>query len=162
MLGPIAISGRTRSGVNYAAVDEDAPRTMLGYFTLAMASVPRDAFPKKVCPRAASLRSAADLIGAARRGSAIRRPGTWSCSDFGSASACVWPMTLAVAASSQTPIGIASAGIPAMALCPSRVLRRRNHKGCFSTFGLSARSPSALKLFATIPDVDFNPPKPLH
>ena len=29
------------------ALDEDAPRTVLGYFTLAMASVPRDAFPKK-------------------------------------------------------------------------------------------------------------------
>src|SRR6202034_274549 len=34
-------------GVSYVALDEDAPRTVLGYFTLAMASVPRDAFPKK-------------------------------------------------------------------------------------------------------------------
>lgn len=34
-------------GVRYVAVDEGAPRTVLGYFTLAMASVPRDAFPKK-------------------------------------------------------------------------------------------------------------------
>ena len=34
-------------GVSYVAVDESAPRTVLGYFTLAMASVPRDAFPKK-------------------------------------------------------------------------------------------------------------------
>src|ERR1035437_3054831 len=34
-------------GVSYAALDEDAPRTVLGYFTLAMASVPRDAFPKR-------------------------------------------------------------------------------------------------------------------
>src|SRR5713101_6971845 len=34
-------------GVNYVAVDEDAPRTVLGYFTLAMASVRRDAFSKK-------------------------------------------------------------------------------------------------------------------
>ena len=34
-------------GVSYVAVEEDAPRTVLGYFTLAMASVPRDAFPKK-------------------------------------------------------------------------------------------------------------------
>ena len=34
-------------GVSYVAVDEGAPRTVLGYFTLAMASVPRDAFPKK-------------------------------------------------------------------------------------------------------------------
>src|ERR1700682_4896970 len=34
-------------GVSYAALDEDAPRTVLGYFTLAMASVPREAFPKK-------------------------------------------------------------------------------------------------------------------
>jgi GNAT superfamily N-acetyltransferase len=34
-------------GVSYAAVDEGAPQTLLSYFTLAMASVPRDAFPKK-------------------------------------------------------------------------------------------------------------------
>src|SRR5258708_38298395 len=34
-------------GVSYVAVDEAAPRVVLGYFTLAMASVPRDAFPKK-------------------------------------------------------------------------------------------------------------------
>ncbi|RPI17760.1 MAG: GNAT family N-acetyltransferase [Acidobacteriales bacterium] len=34
-------------GVSYAALDEDAPRTVLGYFTLAMASVPRNAFAKK-------------------------------------------------------------------------------------------------------------------
>lgn len=34
-------------GVTYVAVDDAAPRTALGYFTLAMASVPRDRFPKK-------------------------------------------------------------------------------------------------------------------
>ena len=34
-------------GLTYAAVDESAPRTVLGYFTLATASVPREAFPKK-------------------------------------------------------------------------------------------------------------------
>jgi GNAT superfamily N-acetyltransferase len=34
-------------GVTYVAVDDAAPRTVLGYFTLAMASVPRDQFPKK-------------------------------------------------------------------------------------------------------------------
>src|SRR5215467_8640422 len=37
-------------GVTYVAADESAPRAVLGYFTLAMASVPRDAFPKK-CAR---------------------------------------------------------------------------------------------------------------
>ena len=34
-------------GVSYVAVEEAAPRAVLGYFTLAMASVPRHAFPKK-------------------------------------------------------------------------------------------------------------------
>lgn len=34
-------------GVTYVAVDEGAPRVVLGYFTLATASVQRDAFPKK-------------------------------------------------------------------------------------------------------------------
>jgi GNAT superfamily N-acetyltransferase len=33
-------------GISYVAVDEGASR-VLGYFTLAMASVPREAFPKK-------------------------------------------------------------------------------------------------------------------
>jgi len=34
-------------GVTYVAVDESAPRAVLGYFTLATASVPRAAFPKR-------------------------------------------------------------------------------------------------------------------
>jgi GNAT superfamily N-acetyltransferase len=34
-------------GVTYVACDESAPRNVIGFFTLAMASVPRDAFPKK-------------------------------------------------------------------------------------------------------------------
>jgi GNAT superfamily N-acetyltransferase len=34
-------------GVTYVAIDEAVPRAVLGYFTLATASVPRDAFPKK-------------------------------------------------------------------------------------------------------------------
>jgi GNAT superfamily N-acetyltransferase len=34
-------------GVTYVAVDEGAPSSVIGYFTLATASVPRDAFPKK-------------------------------------------------------------------------------------------------------------------
>lgn len=44
-----AWANQTKSsiGVTYVAVDEDSPRTVLGYFTLATASVPRDAFPKK-------------------------------------------------------------------------------------------------------------------
>src|ERR1700733_1757031 len=34
-------------GVSYVAADESAPRIVLGYFTLAMAGGPPDAFPKK-------------------------------------------------------------------------------------------------------------------
>ena len=34
-------------GVSYVAADECAPYAVLGYFTLAMASVRRDVFPKK-------------------------------------------------------------------------------------------------------------------
>jgi len=34
-------------GVTYVAVDEAAPRSVIGYFTLATASVPRHGFPKK-------------------------------------------------------------------------------------------------------------------
>jgi GNAT superfamily N-acetyltransferase len=34
-------------GVTYIAVDEAAPRSVIGYSTLATASVPRESFPKK-------------------------------------------------------------------------------------------------------------------
>lgn len=34
-------------GVTYVAIDEAAPMSVIGYFTLATASVPRDSFPKK-------------------------------------------------------------------------------------------------------------------
>src|SRR5579862_9506772 len=34
-------------GVTYVAVDEAAPHAVLGYFTIAMSSVPRQAFPQK-------------------------------------------------------------------------------------------------------------------
>jgi len=34
-------------GVTYVAVDQSAPRTVLGYFTLATSSAPRDRLPKK-------------------------------------------------------------------------------------------------------------------
>ena len=34
-------------GVTYVAVEDQADRKVLGYFTLAMASIPRDAFPPK-------------------------------------------------------------------------------------------------------------------
>jgi GNAT superfamily N-acetyltransferase len=34
-------------GVTYVAVDESAPRIVLGYFTLATSAVPRDSFPTK-------------------------------------------------------------------------------------------------------------------
>ena len=33
--------------MSYVAIEEAAPRTVLGYFTLAAASVPRDMLPKK-------------------------------------------------------------------------------------------------------------------
>ena len=38
---------RSSIGVTYVAADGAAPHAVLGYFTLAMSSVPRDAFPKK-------------------------------------------------------------------------------------------------------------------
>lgn len=44
-----AWSNQTKSsiGVTHVAIDEAAPRAVLGYFTLAMSSVAREAFPKK-------------------------------------------------------------------------------------------------------------------
>ena len=45
MLG--RINRKARSVWTFVAIDEGAPRTVIGYFTLAMAGAPRDAFPKK-------------------------------------------------------------------------------------------------------------------
>jgi GNAT superfamily N-acetyltransferase len=42
-----ANQAKSSIGVSYVAVDESAPRSVLGYFTLAMSSAPRDAFPRK-------------------------------------------------------------------------------------------------------------------
>jgi hypothetical protein len=42
-----ANQAKSSIGVSYVAADESAPRSVLGYFTLAMASASRDAFPKK-------------------------------------------------------------------------------------------------------------------
>src|SRR5450432_3522525 len=64
-------------------------------------------------------------------------------------------MKLGVAASSQTPIGIGSAGTHDMVLCPSRVLLRRDHKGCFSTCGRSAQPFRAEGIQATFPRGDL-------
>ena len=68
-------------GVSYVALDEDARRTVLGYDVKCASRC----VSEEVCARSASLRSAADLTGAARRRSAIRWPGTWPRTDFGSA-----------------------------------------------------------------------------
>jgi GNAT superfamily N-acetyltransferase len=38
---------KSSMGVSYVSVDEAVPRIVLGYFTLAMSSARRDAFPKK-------------------------------------------------------------------------------------------------------------------
>ena len=38
---------RSSIGVTYVALEESAPRLVLGYFTLATSSVPRDLLPKK-------------------------------------------------------------------------------------------------------------------
>src|SRR5258708_38327185 len=109
-------------------------RTVLGYFTLAMASVPRDAFPKKyirglhaydlplilLARLAVDRRFAGRGLGHALISEALR-------------------ISLRVADEVGTPIGIGSAGMHDMVLCPSRVLRRRDHKGCFSTCGRSAQ-----------------------
>src|SRR5713101_3693042 len=114
-------------GVSYVALDEDAPRTVLGYFTLAMASVPRDTFPKKyvrglppydlplilLARLAVDRRFAGRGLGHALISEALRI-------------SFLWPMKLAVAASSQTPIGIGSAGMHGMVLCRSRVRQPRD------------------------------------
>jgi len=38
---------KTSIGITYVAVEEAAPQTVMGYFTLATASVPRNAMPRK-------------------------------------------------------------------------------------------------------------------
>src|ERR1700736_5316224 len=115
-------------GVSYVALDEDAPRTVLGYFTLAMASVPRDTFPKKYVrglpPYDLPLILLARL--AVDRRFAGRGLGHALISEALHISLRVAD-EVAVARSSPTPIGIASAGMRAMALYPLRALQRRDH-----------------------------------
>ena len=69
-------------GVTYVAIEEGAPRTVLGYFTLATASVPRDAFPKKYVRGLPALRLAPHPAGAAGGGPAILRQRARTCSHF--------------------------------------------------------------------------------
>jgi len=59
-------------GVCYDAVDESAPRAVLGYFTLAMASLSREEFPRKYIR---GLPPYADSIGAVGRRSTVCRSG---------------------------------------------------------------------------------------
>src|ERR1039458_4014839 len=42
-----ANQAKSSIGVSYVAVGESAPRSRLGYFTLAMSAAPRNAFPRK-------------------------------------------------------------------------------------------------------------------
>src|SRR5258708_7176300 len=69
-------------------------------------------------------------------------------------------MKWAVAASSQTRIVIESAGTHDMVLCPSRVPRRQDHKGCFSTCGRSAQPFRAEGIQATFPSFELTLQKP--
>jgi hypothetical protein len=140
-------------GVSYVALDEDAPRTVLGYFTLAMASVPRDTFPKKYVRGLPPYDLPLILLARLAVDRRFRKR---------SASACEWPMKLAVAASSQTRTGIGSAGMHDTGLCPSRVLRRRGHKGCFWTCGRCGQRSSVECVERPPPRAVFNPPKTLH
>jgi len=71
-------------GVIYVAMDESAPRNVLGYFTLAMASLSREEFPPKYIPRPSAIRFAADSIGSAGRRSTVCRPGCWPRINLGS------------------------------------------------------------------------------
>src|SRR5882724_10265273 len=69
-------------------------------------------------------------------------------------------MKLGVAASSPTLTGIGSVGTHNMVLCPSRVPRRRDHKGCFSTCEQSAQPFRAEGIRATFPRVELTLQKP--
>jgi hypothetical protein len=71
-------------GVSYVAADEGAPRIVLGYFTLAMASVPRAMFPKNYVRGLPPYDLPLILLARNRGGSAIFRPGTGTRVDFGS------------------------------------------------------------------------------
>ncbi|MEO7650955.1 MAG: hypothetical protein ABIZ80_10850 [Bryobacteraceae bacterium] len=149
-------------GVSYVAVDEGAPEIVLGYFTLAMASVPRESFPKKYVRGLPSYDLPLILLArlAVDRRFAGRRLGHALISEALRIS-LRWPMKLAVAASSPTPIGIGSVGIHAMVSRPSRVLRRAGHKECFSTCVRSAQHSNA-DIEPAFPEGWLHPPKTLH
>src|ERR1700691_6479573 len=92
----VSLAMQSRQLLTGRSVDAGFLRQFLQKIVITLTSIPADDgaqdgkrasryVSEEVCPRAASLRSAADFASAARCGSAIRRPGTWPCTDFGSA-----------------------------------------------------------------------------
>src|SRR5713226_6032913 len=148
-------------GVSYVALDEDAPRTVLGYFTLAMASVPRDMFPKKYVrglppydlPLILLARIAVDRRFAGRGlGHALISEALRISLRVADEVGC---RSIITDAYRDRVSWYARYG-----LCPSRVLPRKDHKGCFSTCGRSAQPFRAEGIQATFPRVDLTLQKP--
>src|SRR6202795_1673960 len=143
-------------GVSYVAADENPPLFVLGYFTLAMASVPRDAFPKKYVrglppydlPLILLARLAVDRrFGGRGLGHALISEALRISLRVADEVGC--------AASSQTPIGTGSVGTHDMGLYRSRVRLRRGQRGCFLTCGQSAQRSRVEGVEATFPRVDL-------
>ena len=78
-------------GVTYVAVEDQAARTVLGYFTLAMASVPRDAFPKKHVRGLPAYDLPLLLLARLAVQPPVRRAGIGARPDNGSFSGCPAP-----------------------------------------------------------------------
>jgi GNAT superfamily N-acetyltransferase len=142
-------------GVSYVAVDDVAPHAVLGYFTLAMASVPRDAFPKKYVrglppydlPLILLARLAVDQRFAGRGiGHALISEAFRISLRVADEVGCRAIVTDAIA--------IGSPGMRDMGLSPSRAGRRPVHSGCFSICEPSARpSEGDANLSSSVPDL---------
>ncbi len=103
--------------MSYVALDEDAPGTVLGYFTQAWQARLARRF-QEVCPRLPPY----DLPLSVLASLAVDRrlhAGVWDMRWFlkRSVSACESPMKSAAAALLQMPIGIGSVGIHDTGLC---------------------------------------------
>src|SRR5712672_2260720 len=141
-------------GVSYVALDEDAPRTVLGYFTLAMASVPREAFPKKYVrglppydlPLILLARLAVDRRFAGRGlGHALISEALRISLRVADEVGC---RSIITDAYRDRVSWYAQYGFVPI----ERVLLRQDHKGGFWTCGRSARPSSAEGVDATFPE----------
>ena len=130
-------------GVTYVAVDESAPHTVLGYFTLATSSVPRDRFPKKYVRGLPPYDLPLILLARLAVDKRFSGKGPGPRADLRSSQnyRCAWPTKLAAAASSPTLIPIRQDGMRVTAFFRWKAQPQPARKRCFWMCARSGAHP---------------------